>query len=149
MPRDYTLNFTHGELWCIQHLVRSCDHGRVWDRGEMLRVHHGILTLEAHIDAFSEDLRSLKAQELTYPLEVSEEFLWHIEQQVPPSAMWGGDLLGGVHLLRKVMRALTNTYELPPTLAAFLQEVSNGGDTGSRAYPGDGAADGPAAAALP
>ncbi len=82
------------EWWAVRDFTRRHqEYGCVWDRETMVAVHRAILHLNTH------------REQSTYSVEVSAEFLWLIEQQVPDGFMVGQTLVGRETLL-KVMAAL-------------------------------------------
>ena len=100
------LRLTIDEAWAVRDFVRrGQDYGTDWDRDFMRRVHTAIL-----------DAKNNPGHDVA--LMVTEEELWQIDRQIPPTLMIGTQAVGR-NLLLKVMALLRK----------FSQEVDDDADT--------------------
>ena len=104
------LRLTIDEAWAVRDFVRrGQDYGTEWDRDFMRRVHTAIL-----------DAKNNPGHDVA--LMVTEEELWQMDRQIPPTLMIGTQAVGR-NLLLKVMALLRK----------FAQEVDDDPDTGEDA----------------
>ena len=104
------------ELWFVQQLVRRTDHlGEPWDREDMRKVHNGILSLAA------------RSPDAEHELDVSDGFLWQMENQVPQALDLGRTNIGR-RILVKVFAALNLEVGYEEPIPAIFRDFDPGPD---------------------
>ncbi len=104
------------ELWFVQQLVRRTDHlGEPWDRDDMRKVHSSILLL------------TNKPPDTEHELDVSDGFLWQMENQVPQTLDLGRSNIGR-RILVKVFAALNSEVGYEEPIPAIFRDYDAGPD---------------------
>ena len=104
------------ELWFVQQLVCRTDHlGEPWDRDDMRKIHNGILAVSA------------QQQEAEHEVDVSEGFLWQMENQVPQTLDLGRSNIGR-RILLKVFAALNLEVVCEEPIPGIFRDYDPGAD---------------------